>query len=485
MRRVIVINAYKGLAARAAVLEEERLVAFEWEPEGRTPLIGQIHRAHVLREATGIGGVLVQLAEGMLGILHQSDLLPAAVAPDQQTAFPGRKDLCSPAKRLPKPGTTLVVQVKREGFGAKDPQVTTDISFPGRRLVLRPYRPIRRISKGLSAKPKRDALHKVLRSLSLPGRAGVIVRTAGISASPQELHAELAELVQGWKELIATAGQAPAPCILYREPELLDRIVRDAVGDGPAEIIVDNPEARTRLQRSADAVWGKGKIKVSLYRGARPIFHAYKVEKELTNLYNRRLSLPGGGSMVIEYTEAFVAVDVNSGSSHNGAEETALRTNLEAAEELFRQLRLRDIGGLIICDFIAMQEVLNREQLEDRLQKLAEADRGRVWASPMLKLGFVALTRRTRQPVQTRLGLQRCPACHGSSWVAGDYRAAADFLDEVLLRGAARRTCAQVSSRLLAILSKSEAFTAIKKKFKQKLVIEELPEAADNFFAIR
>jgi ribonuclease E len=482
---LILINAYPGIGLRAAVLEAGRLIAYEWESADRPPQLGQIHRGKVAHDAGGMDAVDVELAGDLHGLLHRSDTLAVATAPEGLVPFPPTRDLCRPAKRRPGPGTPVIVQVKREGHGAKAPQLTTDISFPGRRLVLRPYRPIRRISREITQKAARDALHQTLKTLRLPNRAGVILRTAGVSAGRAELAAEFEALVDRWKQLVAQARDAPAPCLLYREPDLGERLLRDDSGEGRAEVVVDDPALRTRLRRLADDLWGAGVCRIKLHRGSRPVFHAYQVENQVANLYNRELRLPGGGSLVIEHTEALVAVDVNAGRGLGDAEATAIAANLEAADELFRQVRLRDIGGLVVIDFIAMQKAENREQLTERLRSLAREDRRNVWLEPVSKLGFAAFTRRAQKPVANRLGLEPCAACHGGSWIPGDRVAAADFLDALGLRSAEGKTTAHVSPRLLSILSGSEAFKKAKKRFGRKLAVKELPEGGSERFEIR
>ncbi|HAK93545.1 MAG TPA: hypothetical protein DCM87_00670 [Planctomycetes bacterium] len=472
MRRILVSH-YDGLLTRAAVLDDDRLTAFLREEDGCTRLVGQIHLGEIIRDVRGTKGMFVELAGGAKGYIEQSDVLSAPAAGPRPPPFAlSKNDSAAAARPLP-PRTRIIVQVKRRPAGGKLLQVTTDVSLAGMLVVLRPYRPIRRITKALKEEAERDALHDTLRAIKPPGKAGVIVRTAGRNAPAAALAAQVQALAGLWERLVRTAWEMREPGLLLAEPPLLERLVRDELGPEETEIAVDSPAALQRLTEALEAAGGPPRAAIRLHKAAPPIFHAFHIEKEIENLYNRVLSLPSGGSVVIESTDAMVAVDVNSGAARDQAD--ALRTNLEAADVLFRQLRLRNMGGLIACNFIGMRDERHRDAIEERLQALASEDSGNVWVGRIDPLGVAVLTRRAEGEPASALGLVKCPRCGGPGAVADDVSAAAGLLDALRLKGRSRTIKAKVSARVMAILARSAAFKDIKAEFGRKLAIEELP----------
>jgi len=471
--RRILVSHYEGLLTRAAVLDGDRLTAFLREEDGCPRLIGGIYLGEIIRGAPGTKGMFVELAGDAKGYLEQSDVLGApSTAPRPPPFALSKKDSAAAPRPLP-PRTRIIVQVKRRPAGSKLLQVTTDVSLAGMLVVLRPYRPIRRITKALKEETERDALHDTLRAIKPPGKAGVIVRTAGRNASAAALAAQIQVLAGLWERLVRAAWEMRGPGPLLAEPPLLERLVRDELGPERTEIVIDSPAALQRLEAALEAAGGKPRAALRLHAAGPPIFHAFHVEKEIENLYNRVLSLPSGGSLVIESTDAMVAVDVNSGSARGGAE--ALRTNLEAADVLFRQLRLRNLGGLVACNFIGMRDERERGAVEKRLRTLASEDRGNVWVGRIDPLGVAVLTRRAEGEPESALGLVKCPRCGGPGAVVDGVSAAAGLLDALRLKGRSRTIKAKVTTRVMAILARSPAFKDIKAELGRKLAIEELP----------
>jgi Rne/Rng family ribonuclease len=481
--RRIIVSFHDGLLTRAAVIDDDRLVAFLREVHGHTRPVGQIHLGEIIRDVRGTNGAFVELAGGAKGFLEQSDILTVTATAPRPPAFVSSKSGSAPVAQLPPPHTRLIVQVKRESASGKLVQLTTDVSLAGKLVVLRPYRPIRRITKALKDEAERDALHDTLRSIKPPGKAGVIVRTAGRSAPESALKAEVEALAAMWEQLVETAAGSCEPRLLFKEPELLERLVRDDLGMNDTEIIADSPAAVARLKDALRASPDASRVTLKHHRASLPIFHALHIEKEIENLYNRELSLPSGGNLVIEYTEAMVTVDVNSGAARGDAD--VVRTNFEAADALFRQLRLRDIGGLIACNFVGMREAQNRKALEECLRTLAAEDRGNVWVGDLNPLGVAVLTRRTDGAPAAKLGLVRCPRCGGPGLIADDVSAAVGFLDALRLKGKTKAVMAKVSPRVLAILADSAAFEQVKADFGKKLVLEESPCDAAADFEVR
>jgi len=485
VKRTIYVSVYEDLLIRVAVTENGELVAYETEAPGHRPVLGQIHRAVVSHQAKGLDAVYVSLGDGTKGFLHRSDIYLGALTPEGIVPYAKTRNAGTPVEKLPDQGTPLLVQVKREAFPGKEVQVTTDISFPGYRIVLRPYRPIRRISKALKDRRKRDAIHGALRRLPLPDRCGIIVRTAGVAASREQIEKELVTLLQAWEEIVSRAKSASKPQLLYQEPDILERIVRDSVGDSAVQIIVNHKETRNRLKELIEKAWGPDGALCQLYRGSQPLFDAHKVADKIRALYNREIPLPSGGSLVIDYTEAFTAVDVNSGpGSGEDPEQTALHTNLEAAEELFRQLKLRNIGGLIVCNFISMKGK-NRRRLERRMAELAKDDSGHVWVGPVNKFGLGILTRKNQRPVMTQLRLQRCPHCEGGGWNVDPNEKAARLLDDLSRLGGRKKVTLGLSAALKELVENNETFKEVVQKFGKDITISELAGIPGYFYVIR
>jgi len=484
VKRTIYVSVYEGLLTRVAVTENGELTAYEAEAPGERPILGQIHRAEVSHQARGLDAVYVNLGDGGRAFLHRSDIYLGAVQPDGIVPYARTRNAGTPVPELPKQGTPLLVQIKREPFPGKDPQVTTDISFPGYRLVLRPYRAIRRISKVLRDRRKRDQIHGALRRMPLPERCGIIVRTAGVSASKEDLERELAMLTERWEKLVAQARRASRPKLLYEEPDIIERIVRDSVGDSAVQIIVNHKETRNRIKELVEQVWGPDGALCQLYRGTQPLFDAHKVAQKVKDLYNRRVPLPSGGSIVIDYTEAFTAVDVNAGPGDTDPERTALQTNIEAAEELFRQLRLRNVGGIIVCDFVSMKEARNRRRVERRMAELARQDPGHIWVGPVNKFGLAVITRKNERPAMTQLRLEPCPYCAGSGWGTDGLETAARLIDDLTRVGGRKRVTVKVSTALKAIVEKNEAFAEVSGKLGKALNLEELPDASGYVYLV-
>ena len=318
-----------------------------------------------------------------------------------------------------KRGSEVLVQVAKEGLGQKGPALTTYISLPGRYLVLMPAVQRLGVSKRIESEEQRRALKDILASLHVPDDMGVIVRTAGMGRSQEDLKRDFDFLVQKWEALKKKAQMAKAPAMLFQEGDVITRVFRDVLSDDVTEIIVDDPVVLERAREYLREMSPGAEAKLKAYTEPQPMFHKYGVEAQLNQLFNRKVLLRSGGSIVIEQTEALVAIDVNTGRSRDrrGQDESILTTNLEAAREVARQLRLRDIGGLVMVDFIDMEIGDHRRRVEREFKAHLARDKARINVLPISSLGIVEMTRQRVRHSLRRTLFERCPHCAGTGHV--------------------------------------------------------------------
>ena len=330
-------------------------------------------------------------------------------------------------------GQEVLVQVAKEGIGQKGPALTTYLSMPGRYLVLMPAVQRMGVSKRIENEEQRRALKDALAQLNPPDDMGVIVRTAGTGRNKDELQRDLDYLMRVWDTLKKKAKVARAPAQVYQEGDVVTRVFRDVITDDVAEIVIDDPIIAERAREFLRETSPGSEHKVRLYADAEPLFHKQGVEQQLQRLFNRKVNLRSGGSIVIEQTEALVAIDVNTGRfrEKRSQDDTILATNLEAAREIARQLRLRDIGGLVMIDFIDMEPHDHRRRVERELKAHLARDKARINVLPISSLGVVEMTRqRIRHSLRKTL-FDRCPHCSGSGHVKSAESLGLEILREV------------------------------------------------------
>src|SRR5262249_15852568 len=324
-----------------------------------------------------------------------------------------------PIETIFKRGQEVIVQVIKEGMGTKGPTLSTHISIAGRYLVLAPWLNRIAVSRKITDEATRHRLKEILSELNAPKGVGFIIRTAAVDRNVQELQSDLAYLVRLWEVFSNRVVKRPGPIEVYRESDMITRTIRDMFTSDIDAIYIDEPEAFSQAQEFMKIVMPRYADRLKLHAHAEPIFHHFKIEQEVQKLQDKKVPLPGGGSLVIEQTEALVAIDVNSGTFRVGddAEETAYQTNLQAAKEIARQLRLRNLGGVVVNDFIDMKEERHRRNLEEAFRKALRRDRSR---TKILKVSAFGLIEMTRQRVQTslkRTAYQECAHCRGTGLV--------------------------------------------------------------------
>lgn len=433
--RVLLINAAEAGETRAALVEEGRVEEFRCEHDATQTLIGNIYKGTVVNLEPGIGAAFVDLGEGRNGFLHES-----AWSRGEPLAL----------------GDEIVVQVTRESIGSKGPMLTGDVSLPGRFLVLLPYSQGGGISRRIGEAGNRTELRALAKELEERAGSALIVRTAGANRTRRELLRDLRALRRLWSAVQRRAGTSSAPALLYAESDLVARGIRDLVDQQVSEIFVDTPEALEAARRAVRLVQPELADRLRLHAAPEPLFHAFDVEAQIDRLRARRAALPGGGSIVFDRTEALVAVDVNSGRmrEQEGLEETALKTNLEAAEEVARQLRLRDLGGVVVVDFIDMRDADHCKEVERAFRGWLARDRARVRPGRLGAFGIFVLTR--RRAGAGGAGMRRtCPRCEGTGEVVHPDEVALRVFRELRARASApgpRTLRARVSPGVAEIL---------------------------------
>lgn len=406
----MLINARYPEEIRVAVVEDGVLTELHMESSLKEQLKGNIYKARISKVEHGLDAVFVDYGRPRHGLLPVGDINNAFVA-GHGRGRASMKDLHA--------GMELMVQVVREEKGSKGALLTTEISLPGRFLVLLPRHDMAGISRRIEDTSQRTRLRDIIGQIKPPEGMGLIVRTAGMDRTKTELSRDLSYLLRLWKSIEERFPEASCPGILYREGDVVIRVVRDCLTTDTDEILVDDDEAMTRVVTFMQAVMPRQKDIVRAYRQARPLFSKYELERQIEGIYSPTVRLAGGGSIVIEPTEAMVAIDVNSGQANSGAgiEQTALETNLEAASEIARQLILRDLGGLVAVDFIDMRSKDNVRTVEKALRDSLKKDRAHLVAGRISKFGILELSRERLSPPLTEKSHVTCPACSGTGIV--------------------------------------------------------------------
>lgn len=331
----------------------------------------------------------------------------------------GRPRIKPPIQELFQRGDEVLVQVIKEGIGNKGPTLSTYISIPGRYLVLMPALGRVGVSRKIEDEDERHRLKDILYDINPPKGLGFIVRTAGQGRSQKELSRDLAYLLRLWKVIARRVQKQAAPVDIYEESDLIIRTIRDIVSSDIDSILIDREDAYDRAREFLKIVMPKQANCLQHYNGKDPLFHKYKLEQEIAQIHRREVPLPNGGSIVIDQTEALVAIDVNSGSfrTDDSADETAFRLNVSAAKEISRQLRLRDLGGVIVNDFIDMRREKHRRGVERALRDAMKRDRARTKILRTSPFGLVEMTRQRIKPGIKRSLYSDCPCCGGRAVV--------------------------------------------------------------------
>ncbi|QER40673.1 Rne/Rng family ribonuclease [Acinetobacter suaedae] len=410
MKRML-INATHAEEVRVALITGNRLYDFDLENRTREQKKSNIYKGHVTRVEPSLEAVFVEYGAQRQGFLSMREIANSYFKADPRQT--------SNIRELITEGTELLVQVEKEERGNKGAALSTFISLAGRYLVLMPNNPKGGgISRQISGSV-REELKEILATLNIPRGMSVIVRTAGIGRTQEELQLDLQHLLDLWAQIQSSASTGPSPMLVHQEAGVVTRAIRDYLRDDVGEILIDSEQAYNEAYNFVKAVMPRQLDKLKTYTLNEPLFAHFGIESQIQTAYEREVKLPSGGSIVIDQTEALVSIDINSAKSTRGhdVEETALNTNLEAAEEIARQLRLRDIGGLVVIDFIDMTKDRNQRMVEAKLREATQSDRARIQFGQLSRFGLMEMSRQRLRPSLEEATGYVCPRCHGTGMV--------------------------------------------------------------------
>ncbi|MCC5828386.1 MAG: Rne/Rng family ribonuclease [Phycisphaeraceae bacterium] len=438
-KRLMLINYVPGEESRIAIAEDGRLEELYQERAGSESHVGNIYKGRVTNVEPAIQAVFVDFGLERNGFLHISDLHPMyfpAEAREELEAV-GKK---TPRRERPpiqqclRRGQEILVQVLKEGIGSKGPTLTSYLSIPGRYLVMMPFMERLGVSRKIEDDEQRRTVRKMLDELDPPDGFGFIIRTAGLDRTKTDLKRDMAYLQRLWKALEKRRG-AIRVGELYAESDLVIRTLRDVYSSDIDKVIVDDVEAAQRAAEFLAISNPRSGSAVMVYDDPVPLFHRYDIERQIENIHAREVPLPSGGSLVIEATEALVAIDVNSGRMRNNsdAETTAYRTNVEACDEICRQLRLRDLGGVVVLDLIDMRATKNRRAIEQRFRENLKKDRARTRILAISQFGIMEMTRQRMRPSLQKSVYIECAACHAEGYVRSSESVVLDVMRRLAL----------------------------------------------------
>jgi len=429
LKREIIVNVEK-LETRVAVMENGRLEEFMVEHPEEERLVGSVFKGRVQNLENDLQAAFVDIGLKKNAFLHYWDMTPDADAllddddDDRSRGGKGggrksnRLSDAEIAKRFP-PGSEIIVQVTKGPISTKGPRVTANLSIPGRYLVMMPGTRIRGVSKKISDAAERKRLKKILDRLPLPENVGLVVRTVGQGASARAFARDLRNLVSVWNEMQANIKNLRTPCCIFQEPDLCERVVRDWLTEDVDSIAIDDEEAFTQMREVTGLISRRARSKIRRYDGNVGIFEHYGIERQLQDAFARQVPLKSGGYLVIDETEALIAVDVNTGhyKGKGSQEDAILEVNLEAVDEVARQLRLRNIGGLVVLDLIDMKSRKHQNQVYKALKAALKRDRARTNVLQISELGLLEMSRqRQDQSILSQL-TSTCPYCQGHGLV--------------------------------------------------------------------
>jgi ribonuclease E len=424
MAREMLINVAESEECRVAVVEDGALEELYVERASSARCVGNIYKGRVVNVEPAIQAVFVDFGVGKNGFLHISDLHPryfAGKSSIEMEVIGKRRSLGErrPIQACLHKGDDVVVQVTKEGLNTKGPTLSTYLALPGKYLVMMPWMEKSGVSHKIEDEQERERLRKIFEQSNPPAGVGFIIRTAAQGSSKRDIQNDMRYLRRLWGAIEKRITGSKVPAELYQESDLVIRTLRDIVNTDISRIICDSEQMVRRIKDFLSIASPRLRQRVTYYDGKEPLFHKYKIEQEIAKVHSRTVPLKAGGSIVIEQTEALVAIDVNSGRfrKHQDAEQTAFKTNMEAAKEIARQLRLRDLGGLIMCDFIDMRSDKHRREVEKTFRAAMKGDRARSRVQRISSFGVVEMTRQRMRPSLQSSTYLACPNCGGSGYV--------------------------------------------------------------------
>ena len=497
MSKEMLINDAQSQECRIAVLDNGSLEELYVEQQSHVSLVGSMYKGKIVNIEQGIQAAFVDFGNGKNGFLHISDLHPKYFSKKKKSESSEKIGKRKALKDRPliqdclKKGMDLIVQVTKDGIKSKGPTLTTYVSLPGKYVVMMPWMERLGVSHKLEDDQTRDRLREILDEVKRPKNVGFIIRTAAAAASKRDIKNDIAYLSRLWVAIEKRIEKARSPESLYQESDLVIRTLRDVFDSKVSKVICDSKEVADKVRDFLAMAMPRYKKRAVYYDNPIPLFDKYQIEKELAKISSHTVGLKSGGSIVIEPTEALVAIDVNSGKyrKQTNAEKTAVKINVEAAKEIMRQLRLRDLGGLIICDFIDMREEANRKEVERVFRAEAKKDRAR---SKILRISTFGIIEMTRQRMGPSLELSTtvdCPYCQGRGIIKSGSAVSVEVIRKINLSVSKPQveTVRVVTSVMLAnfLLNENRSIIAeIENKSGKKVVVNSSSEIMGDSYTI-
>ncbi|MAD58382.1 MAG: ribonuclease E [Porticoccus sp.] len=485
MKRML-INATQPEELRVAMVDGQRLYDLDLENRTREQHKSNIYKGKITRVEKSLEAAFVDYGSERHGFLPLKEISKEYYSKSINAS--GQTDNCE----LIKEGQEVIVQVEKEERGNKGAALTTYLSLAGRYLVLMPNNPK---SGGISRRiegNERTELREALKNISIPTGMGIIVRTAGIGRSSDELQWDLDYLKQLWETISNEAVAAKAPQFLFQESNIIIRAVRDYLREDVKEVLIDNKEAYDLASAFISQVMPNFSMRVKLFEESTPLFTRYQIENQIETAFEREVKLPSGGSVVIDITEALISIDVNSARATRGTdiEETAYKTNLEAADEIARQLRLRDMGGLVVIDFIDMGSQKNQRDIENQMRDALDIDRARVQVGRISRFGLLEMSRQRLRPSLSETTSKLCPRCLGQGTIRGTRSLSLSILrlaeEEAQKKYSAEiRTIVPVSVGTFLLNEKRKEILEIEKRYATKIVVIPKENLATPHFEVQ
>lgn len=452
MKREILMT-FDANEKQVAILEEGRLEEFYIERTSELRMFGNIYKGRVKSVVPGIGAAFIDLGTKKDGFLYVTDALKSPLDLDAEFGeIPAHARGMSGTRgrrieEVLKVGQEVIVQVVKEPLGTKGPRLTTHFSIPARYLVMMPGAEKVGVSRRIEDRLERERIRKVLTEIERLKGAGFIVRTAGEGKGQNEFRRDIRYLAGAWERVQREIERRKAPSLIHREADLVERVIRDYLSEENTAVVIDHPEVYHRVKRFSQVYLPGLRMDIRLYRDRTPLFEKYNIEKEIERTFQKTVPLKSGGSIVIEQTEGLVAIDVNTGkfTGRRNLEETVYQTNLEAAWEIARQLRLRDAGGIIIIDFIDLERSEHRRELFRTVKEAVKKDRAKTNIVQMSELGLVEMTRQRIRPSLESAMYDTCPYCEGKGMVKSATTMAIQTVKEI------RKTIGSTRSRILNV----------------------------------
>lgn len=481
----LLINRDEPEECRIALLEGGRVESFHVETVVHAQTKGNIYKGKITAVEPNLQAAFVDIGTEKNAFLPFSDVHPEYY---YKQVAPGKTWKNLSIQQVLRKGQEVLVQIVKEAAGTKGANVTTYLSLPGRYLVLMPGSESAGVSKKIEGEKQRAQLRKIIEGLELPEGIGYIVRTASKGITKKAIEQDFSYLLNLWQEMKKGGQKKPSPSLIYEEQDIFSRFLRDHFTSDIKEILVDNEEAYEQVVKFLELLPAPAqKTKAKLYKGSKPIFNQFQVEKQIEQIYEPKVTLPSGGSIVISPTEALVAIDVNSGrtSKDKNFEETIFLANMEAAEELARQLRLRDLGGLIVVDFIDMRDTKHVREVEKKVKESMKRDKAKIDISRISKFGLMQISRqKLASPVQ--MGSYRiCEHCQGRGLVQSVETLALVYLRKIQT-GVVNRNVVKAICRLplevaqYLLNKKKEDLFELEQRYKVTIDIEAQPELAPS-----